>query len=417
MFDIPSYVIGLNNGVGEIPTMTNPAQADEIFSGKQTIDQNGEILTGTYTLNTATYTVQIDETNSNSLTCCTYFDDATGMVKGSGDWDCRPIFNAIRPCVFQNGTVNYYLNPNDYTQKDAGAVASVLDGTDGDVMVEFPKFAYRIYREGNYLYVSISNDPVVIVNDDRFSYGAFSRDTLGDRDFMYIGAYHGYTINGALRSVSGQLPSASQTIGTFRTQAQANGTGYQQFTFYQLTALQCLYIIKYGNLNSQSALGLGYTSGSAAVQTGGTNASGLYSGSTTSGTTQVKFAGIEDFWGNTSDCIDGLYYDANYHILTAFNGYNNTGSGYIDNGQGATAGISGYISQTQGINSNTGFIIKASGGSSTTYYADNGYLYAGRLPYFGGGWGKGAGAGAFRLYVDCSASDAATSLAARLSYC
>ena len=31
-----------------------------------------------------TYTVVIDETNSNSLSCCGYADDAVGMVKGSG---------------------------------------------------------------------------------------------------------------------------------------------------------------------------------------------------------------------------------------------------------------------------------------------------------------------------------------------
>ena len=362
----------------------------------------------------ATYTVRIDETNSNPLTCCVYQDDAVGMTKGSSAWDTQAMFMDIKPCVFQNGIVNYYLNPDNYAQKVDGT-PSDLTGTDGDVMVEFAKFAYRIYRSGNYLYVSISNDPTVIAADSRFTYNAFSRNTLGDRDYMYVGAYHGYTISSKLRSVSGQLPTVNQTIGTFRTQAQANGTGYQQFTFYQLNALQCLYIIKYGNLNSQSALGMGYVSGSAAKASGDTNANGMYYG-TTSSTQSVKFAGIEDFWGNVYDWIDGLYSDNSWHILTNYGIYNDTGSGYTDNGQGATSTISGYISQTQGINSNTGFIIKTSAGSSSTYYADSGGLYSARLPNFGGDWSEGAYAGAFQLYVNNSASAANATIGARLSY-
>lgn len=363
---------------------------------------------------TATYTVRIDETNSNPETALVYQDDAIGMTKGSSDWDNKEIFNAIKPCVFQNGGVNYYLNPNDYTKKIDGT-PSVLTGADGDVMVEFSKFAYRIYREGNYLYVSVSNNSNVIAADSRFRYLAFSRTTEGDKDKMYIGAYHGYTISSKLRSVSGQSPTVNQNIGTFRTQAQANGVGYQQFTFYQLTALQCLYIIKYGNLNSQSALGIGWTNKSAATQTGGANTRGLYYGDQTGN--QIKFAGIEDFYGNVYDWIDGLYSDANRNILTGFSGYNDSGSGYVNNGQGATANISGYISKTQGINSNAGFIVKETNGSATTYYSDYGYLYASYLPFFGGYWSNGSDAGAFQLNVSNSASIAHAYLGARLSFC
>lgn len=362
-----------------------------------------------------TYTAIIDENNSNPLTCITYADDAAGMTKGASAWDSKPIFTKIKPCVFQNGVVNYYLNPDNYAQKADGSVSD-LTGTDGDVMVEFSKFAYRIYRSGTNLYISISNDPTAITADSRFTYNAFSRDSIGDRDKMYIGAYHGYTINSKLRSVSGQLPTVSQTIGTFRTQAQANGTGYQQFTFYQLTALQCLYIIKYGNLNSQSALGMGYVAGSAAKVSGQTNANGMYYG-TTSSTQSVKFAGIEDFWGNVYDWIDGFYCGSNWNILTGYKEYNNTGSGYTNNGQGASSNVSGYISKTQGINSNTGFVIKTGNGSSNTYYADYGALCASGLPDFGGYWSYSGDAGAFRLYVNDSASYADATLGARLSYC
>jgi len=110
------------------------------------------------------YTVCIDETNSNPLTCCTYADDALNMTKGSSDWDSMPIFEDIRPCVFKDGAVNYYINPDDFTKKynpETGLNTgdAILTGADGDVMIEFAKFAYRIYRENDALYVSITNDP------------------------------------------------------------------------------------------------------------------------------------------------------------------------------------------------------------------------------------------------------------------
>lgn len=439
MFDIPSYVIGLENGGGlpsEQKTVElNMATGNQVITPdlgyvmsavtvnkpdtmlpeniKNGIDIGGVV--GTFESPYKTYTVRIDEANSNPETALTYFDDAVGMVKGSSDWDSKPIFNSIKPCVFQNGSVNYYLNPDNYTQKIDGT-PSVLDGTDGDVMVEFAKFAYRIYREGNYLYVTISNNPAVIDSDDRFTYNAFSRNALGDRNFMYVGAYHGYTIDNKLRSVSGQLPTVSQTIGTFRTQARANGTGYQQFAFYQLTALQCLYVVKYGNLNSQLALGAGYTGGTAAKASGDTNANGMYYG-TTSSTQSVKFAGLEDFWGNVRDWIDGVVSDSDYHILTNYTNYNDTGTGYIDNGVGAISDLSGYISQTQGINSNTGFIVKAANGSSATYFSDIGYFGASRLPRFGSNWDGGSDAGIFQFYINSSGSSAFASIGSRLIFC
>ena len=72
--------------------------------------------------------------------------------------------------------------------------------------------------------------------------------------------------------------------------------------------------------------------------------------------------------GNVYDWIDGLYSDGSRNILTSFTNYNDSGSDYTNNGQGASSDFGGWISKTQGINSNTGFIIKESNGSATTYY-------------------------------------------------
>lgn len=50
-----------------------------------------------------------------------------------------PIQNKMRGCVAKGKEIQYYLNPTDWSQKEDGT-PSVLDGTDGDVMVYIPKF-------------------------------------------------------------------------------------------------------------------------------------------------------------------------------------------------------------------------------------------------------------------------------------
>lgn len=364
----------------------------------------------------AIYGVSIDLTNSNPLTSVTYTGDAIGMTGGSSTWDTMEIFKDIKPCMLKNGVVQYYLNPNDFTKKVDGSAADITSGNDGDVMIEFPKCGYKIETVGDTLAVKITSNLSV----DGFSYNAFTRDAEGDRNKLYIGAYLGFNLSSKLRSLSGKAPYAggtapAGTIGTCRTLAQANGSGYDMVSFYPLTLLQCLYLIKYKNLDSQTALGRGYVDGNnAAVNTGGTNGKGMYFGETT-GKLQMKFAGIEDFWGNLRWWIDGLYSNASRNILTAFKNFNDTGNGYTNQGQGAASNIAGSMSAPQGTKTK-GFIAKTVDGSETTYFCDYAYLNASGLPAFGGDWGDASFAGAFRLYVRSAASYSDANLGARLMF-
>jgi len=374
----------------------------EFFDGSDWI----KIETDPYTI----YGVAIDLTNSNPETAVTYTDDAVGMTAGSSTWDSMPIFKDIKPCVLKNGVVQYYLNPNDFTKKADGSAADITSGNDGDVMIEIPKTGFLISTVGNILTVKVTDNP----NNPKFKYYAHTRETEGDRSKLYIGAYLGWNNDGKLRSLSGKAPTTTQTIGTFRTQAKANGSGYDLVSFYPLTLLQCLYLIKYKNLDSQTALGRGYVDGnSAATNTGGTNQKGMFFGETT-GKQQMKFLGIEDFWGNLRWWIDGLFSDSNRNIKTAFQNFNDTGSGYTNRGQGATSDINGYMSKPQGSNE-AGFVLKEANGSETTYFADYASLYSG-LPLFGGFWDSASNAGAFYLLASDSASYSDSILGGRLMY-
>jgi hypothetical protein len=84
-------------------------------------------------LNTGDYGLQSLQWNDSTDT---YVTTAAMPVPGVHDRIRRCILNA-------DGTVNYYLHPTNSTLKADGVTPAVLDGTDGYVMVEIPKFWFR----------------------------------------------------------------------------------------------------------------------------------------------------------------------------------------------------------------------------------------------------------------------------------
>ena len=354
-----------------------------------------------------TMTVVIDQSNSNPETCITYADDAVGMTPGSSEWDS---FFGHYPCLLKNGVEVGRLNPNNFAQFENGTSADITSGNAGDVMIAFPKLGYKISTSGDIVTVSMTEKP----DAEGYCYLAHTRGTTV-KDKFYLGAYKGYVSSSKLRSLSGKTPTVNTTIGNFRTYAQANGSGYDQSAFYQLVFRQCMYLLKYKNLNSQTAVGYGYVNGSSAVLTGGTNTKGMDFGETT-GTLHMKLFGLEDFWGNVYEFIDGIFSDSSRNILTATENFNDTGSGYTNQGaSGFSSDTGGYMSKVQGT-SEKGFVLKDKNGSATTYYSDSAYVYASRLAYFGGNWDSRASAGAFLLHVARVASGSISSISARLMY-
>ena len=366
------------------------------------------------------YGVRIDTTDSNPETACEYTDNAVGMLAAhgnngafnGGDWLTRYPFNSIRPCLFKNGAVVGYLNPDNFAQFENGTDADIESGDAGDVMIEIPKFYYKIGRNGNYVEVKIANALMAGFTDYAFSYKGESKDKF------YIGAYLGYKdSNNKLRSLTGKTVTGNITIGAARTAAQANGAGYEQLSFNKLTALQVLYVVMFKNLNSQAALGQGYTSASNFRDTGATDEKGMTYGTNTAASADdtVKFLGIEDFYGNLYQWVDG-YVSGNNIVLVADGNFNDTGDGYESHARHGSVSYS-YIKDVEGDNI-LAFTPKTGGASTTTYYADYGHIgNSAYVPNFGGYFDFGANAGAFQLNCYCSASDAYPVIGARLTFC
>jgi hypothetical protein len=263
-------------------------------------------------------------------------------------------------------------------------------------------------------------------NTDGFSYLAHSRGNT-PKDKFYLGVYRGSQSSGKLHSLSGKYGLGDETIGSFRTFAHANGapdgnggSGYDIFGWYQLIYCQCLYILKYANLDSQSAVGKGaVASALSRSYTGSTNDKGMNWGET-AGTKPTKLFGIEDLWGNQRQFIDGLCCDNDYHIKTATEGFNDTGENYIDNDV-LTYGVdAGYMRQFEitAFNGriNFGFLPVNTEGSETTYFCDYASLISNSIPVFGGQIGSESKAGIFNLEVSATKDTHNPSTNARLMY-
>ena len=350
-----------------------------------------------------TYTVRINTTSSDPEVACVYMDDAAGMTPGYAGWQNEPMIQSIKPCVLNNGSVSYYLNKDNYTQKEGGGTAD-LTGGDGDVMVEIPKIGYRLWSSGSYQYVSVTTDPA----KENYCYYAHSLNSDGDCDKIYYGAYLGYVKSNNLYSRSGVSPTARTTLTNFRTYAANRGTGYSLEQFFPRTLMQCLYVVMYKNLNSQTALGQGYIDASAKGNTGATNNNVFCYGDPNDGTKHVKFLGIEDFYGNLYNWLDGVYCDNSYNILTDYKNSQFTGDGHdfqFSTPSGLNSYTSGNIKAIQGTN-NSGFVLKSTDNNTNynTYFSDYGYVASSHFGDCGSDWNGSAGVGAFRLFLYNSAS-------------
>lgn len=341
----------------------------------------------------------------------TYSDDAINLMPGSAFWDA---FFGIYPVLLKDGVEVVKLDPNNYSKDINGNDVDITSGLAGDVMIAFPKRGLRIQQTANILEVSFTNNP----NNPNYSYYAHNQDVF------YVGAYQGFIDDdGKLRSLSDKAPTVKKTIGEFRTAAHLNGTNYEQFAFYQLTYLQAMYTIKYNWLNGAAALGNGHDkSGGTPYKSGLLNQQGFDFGVPGDDTQGLKFAGVEHFWGNAAQFIDGIVTDADGNYLISSSNYNDTGNGYmykythdpIYNFVGKN-GLCGKVAGT----SQAGFApIDDTYGTSTHYFCNDVSCHPSMSAFFGAGKGFGGffNPGPYALNLNIASTVTGNNIGARLTY-
>ena len=342
----------------------------------------------------------------------------------TGDPSTHPVYVGMTRCnVADNGTINAYYGDVGYTE----------DGSNGQVMVKVPKFYYKFtpitldgvnIREGQWEISDSADDGFTLHpafydanhNEiDYFLYGAF--DGVGQRDSAYGTSYN--TSTDKLSSVAGSsmLPTNSLTRATARTMATNRGSGWYSVGVKQTMAVQMLIAVEYG-FNSQIGIGQGVVSASAATYAGQTTGN-VTSGTQDNKTTPVNWRGIENFWGNIWEWIDGL--NVNNTIPYFCNSYtfvDDTSTGYTQIGFNLPS--SNYITAL-GYDSTNDWVLLPSESSSTSNPTGpiGDYCYSNsewRVTRLGGSWGSGSGAGAFCWYCSDSSSGAYTNIGARVMF-
>lgn len=361
------------------------------------------------------YGFRIKNSEPNPSTRVEYLYDAEGMTPASmnfstgvfnyGSWADIWFVRDNHPCMVKSdGTVDYWLKDDDYTQKYTDGSASDVSNTayGGNCFSAIPLIWVKRYQEGDYSYT--------VFCEERYDDGYFAyahTDAQGRiMPYLFYPAFRGSLVDGKLRSLKGQAQDNNTTATAERTAAQANGSGYDilQWCDWNLLMDMCYLLGKSTNL--QAIFGQGHT-------TGGTSAADLLTTGTLSDkgrfygyadtANAVKVFHTEVCWGDRLERIVGCLQDHGVwkmKMTPEGSGYNLTGEGYDAVGAGipqpgAEASFGGFFSAAR--NTPQGLLPTALGGSSSTYYCDYHSLVVGILAVaiVGGSCAYGSWAGRY----------------------
>jgi hypothetical protein len=305
----------------------------------------------------------------------------------------------------------------------AGTVSSDLTGTDGQVVVEIPAFSVRYgFLNGVHTReVKLGCSDALIAQGFQ-PHPAFIKTDGSYKDAFYIGAYQTYDDSGTSSSVSGQTNTRSKTRATFRTEAEARGTGWHVLSYLELAAIQTLLVCEYQDYNSQRAIGNGSDIGGVfGVTTGQSDGDGNHSVNSTDNVSHVDdymaYRGIENLYGRAWYFVDGInIYERVVYLTndqTAFD--DDTSDGYEFYAQVA----SGHTSYQKELQPLADVFLPAGGpgGSSTTYLGDPFWTGVNwRVARVGGDAQLGQWNGAFCLLLNNSSISSQENNGARLAY-
>lgn len=302
---------------------------------------------------TGTLGLEIDYANKKF----TRVADAINKTAGANFNSYSMYGGRMRCNVSDDGTINAFYGDSNY----------IDDGNNGQVMIYQPKFYYRrepiIVTESDYGN-SIRKENLYISSEKKAGFKLhplFINENNEEIDYVFLPAYQGtlydFSINSyndsddfiidfendKLSSISNRIPIASNnnnslTIEKAEQLAKNRGTGWHITNMAAESANQMLFIIEYGQLNGQAALGEGIinipgSGKNCASQSGSTsylgNGSGIASrtSNSSSGTRidytdsdkiAISYRGLENPWGNLWHFIGGV------NIV----GTGNEGSGY-----------------------------------------------------------------------------------------
>ena len=194
-----------------------------------------------------------------------------------------PVHNQLKRCLIaDDGTRNYYCADNNTALKDSGA-AAVLDGSDGQVMVELGNQYWRFESDGNKRRVLVSlyelpgfklwQNAYVSAYEAALDRTNNKLASVVNTTAQYRGGGNQSSWDELAKSQLG-MPATEISLTNFRTYARNRGTKWNCNTYRIQKQLYWLYVIEYATLNSQKAF-------DASLTTEGYHKGGLGAGVTT----------------------------------------------------------------------------------------------------------------------------------------
>ena len=297
---------------------------------------------------------------------------AVGTTGGSSQFDNFFPWKGMEEYNIDNGTVIAKQGDDNFSR------------TLYDTMVWVPEFWYYIQVDGDYIRYYISSE-------------MRSGFTKHPGSGMYMSRYEASDDSG-YGSKSGKAPKIGITRATARTNATAKGDGWRQDDFAAYCARCLLYLVEFADFNSQAKLGNGWTSETAATNTGGTDSMLYHTGRPDgeNGHTAVQYRHIENPFGNVFTWVDGINMNnENVYVCTDPSKYaDDTSDNYTFIGTRATS--EGYVKKLSAPSGENDWCMFPTevGASSTTYLCDySAYNTGWRVLHVGGSWNYGASAG------------------------
>ena len=372
-----------NQVVVKVPTGTGYTVSVDAFSGyTKPADQS-------FTANSASRTVSFvyAKIKDAGITFDKSKSDPQNITGEINSGVLATILSKFRRCLCKKtaeGQVTIaYLNNSNSNQYEDGTAAK-LDGTEGDVMVDFPEFYYKWEK----------------VDDNKFRYRFAEYNVDGTFKHVprsLVGAYKAYQTGNKLYSRSGVTPTTNKSTNDFDGYATARGAGYQRIDFQQHCVIAFMLYAKYGNRNLQAVLGAGGATYNPATTTGSSNSRG--NADTQNETSKyVCGLGIEGVFGGIYEWVKGVTVNNRVWTITDPDGSTRnvnagTSNGWITNvaaengpffdmvptavGGSETTGYSDYYAQS----ANSGLVLARSCHDSSTHggvayaYASNDASY------------------------------------------
>lgn len=390
------------------------------------------------------YGVHINSGDSNPSTSVRYLADAAGMTPAkmnytTGKFEYGSWGNAFflpRPCMLKtDGTVDYYLNENDYSKKADGTASDIANANyDGNAMMEWGDGTNLIWWKIEPDKGNPNSASLYVANyqaDKDFKNLNFIDINGNEKAHFYTPIYNGsLDSNNKLRSISGQTVIKSKTASQEMTYARANGTGYEIEQYVDRLLINILLIIMGKSTETQDVFGRGMSSETIdgehfLLKTGTMNSKGLFWGEN-AGEAGVKVFGMENYYGNQYRRTVGLILangtakvklSPSVKDGSSATNYNTDGTGYIEIPNSTPSGTNGgYIRDM--LYTALGMFPTVITGSSSTYYPDGCRFNIAIIAFaiFGGTLSEGRHCGALNVFLNAEANSWGWYIGTSLSY-